>query len=60
MMKISEKKDVVYYVQELTKSGDGIVDPMQPFRHWCEANDYARDVLGLEVDEYTIIEWEVE
>ncbi len=60
MMKISDKSDVVYYVQELSETGEGLIDPTQPFSHWHQANDYARDVLGLEVDKYTIIEWEVE
>jgi len=60
MMKISDKKDVVYYVSDQSVSADGSVDPMKPFKFWKDANDYALDVMQLDIDEYTIIEWEVD
>jgi hypothetical protein len=60
MFKISDPKDKVYYIEDLTSSADGSVDPLKPFSFWTEANDYARDVLKLDVDEYKIIEWEVD
>jgi hypothetical protein len=60
MYKISDPKDVVYYVEDLTVPADAAVDPLRPFQFWAEANDYARDILGLEVDQYRIIEWEVD
>lgn len=53
-------KDVVYYIQDLTVRADVAVDPMKPFPHWADANDYAIDVMGLQVDQYKIIEWEVD
>jgi hypothetical protein len=60
MFKISDPKDKVYYIEDLTASADGLLDPMKPFSFWTEANDYARDIMKLEVDEYNIIEWIVE
>ena len=60
MYKISDPKDRVYYVEDLTVEAQGAIDPLRPFRFWSEANDYARDVMGLEVDQYNIIEWEVD
>lgn len=60
IMKISDPKDTVYYVEDLTVDADGTVDPLKPFRFWHDANDYARDVMKLEVDQYRIIEWKVD
>lgn len=60
MYKISDPKDSVYYVEDLTVPAQGAIDPLRPFRFWTEANDYARDVLNLKVEEYNIIEWKVD
>ena len=60
MFKISDPKDVVYYVEDLTVRADAAVDPLKPFVHWADANDYAIDVMGLQVDQFKIIEWEVD
>lgn len=60
MFKISEPDDYVYYIEDLTVSGDGIIDPMKPFRFWCDANDYARDVMNLQAEEFVIISWKVD
>jgi hypothetical protein len=60
MLKISDPSDKVYYIEDLTAPADGAVDPMKPFRFWAEANDYARDVMKLGVDQYNIIEWKVD
>ena len=59
MLQISDKKDTVYYIQDLTVCADGVIDPMKPFAHWKDANDYALDMMKLEIDEFKIIEWEV-
>jgi hypothetical protein len=60
MFKISEPDDFVYYIEDLTVSGDGRIDPMKPFKFWCDANDYARDEMKLQVDEFNIISWKVD
>ncbi len=60
MLQIADKKDTVYYIQDLTVCADGGIDPMKPFAHWKDANDFALDVMKLEIDEYAIIEWEVD
>ena len=60
LYKISNPKDVVYYIEDLTVPADASIDPLKPFSHWTDANDYALDVLKLEVDEYNIIEWKVD
>jgi len=58
--KISDPKDCVYYIEDLTVQADAAVDPLRPFSNWKDANDYALDVMGLQVDQYKIIEWEVD
>ena len=60
MQTISDPKDKVYYIEDLTVDAEGAIDPMHPFRFWSEANDYARDVMKLQVEQYKIIEWQVD
>ena len=60
MFKISEPDDFVYYIEDLTVSGDGRIDPMKPFKFWCDANEYARDEMKLQADEFNIISWKVD
>ena len=60
MFKISDPKDVVYYVKDLTGSTDGSIDPLSPFSTRQEAVNYALGEMELEPGMFTIIEWEVE
>ena len=60
MLTISDPKDIVYYIEDLTVPAQGAIDPMQPFSSWREAMDYAMDVMGLEIDQFIIVPWEVD
>ena len=60
MFKISDPKDVVYYIKDLTGSSDGLIDPLLPFSQHQEAVNYALGEMKLEAGMFTIIEWEVE
>jgi len=60
MFKISDPKDVVYYVRDLTGTTDGSIDPLMPFSERQEAVNYAVGEMKLEPGMFTIIEWEVE
>ena len=60
MFKISDPKDVVYYVKDLTGSSDGSIDPLMPFSKQQEAVNFALGEMKLEPGQFTIIKWEVE
>ena len=60
MFKISDPKDVVYYVEVLSGSYDGLIDPLMPFSTIHDAVDYALGEMELEPEQFTIIKWEVE
>ena len=60
MFKISDPKDVVYYVRDLTGSADGSIDPLLPFSTHKEAVNHALVEMELEPGQFTIIEWDVE
>ena len=60
MLKISDPKDFVYYIKDLTGSSDGSIDPLMPFSEHREAVNYATTEMKLEPGQFTIIKWEVE
>ena len=60
MLKITDPKDVVYYIEDLTVPAQGAIDPMRPFSSWRDAVDYAMDEMGLTVEQFKIIPWEVD
>ena len=60
MHKISDPKDIVYYIEDLTVPAQGAIDPMRPFPSWGAAIDYAMDDMGLTLEEFKIISWEVD
>jgi len=60
MYKITDPKDVVYYIEDLTVPAQGAIDPMRPFSSWSEATDYAMDEMGLTIEQFKIIPWKVD
>ena len=60
MFKISDPKDVVYYIKDLTGSSDGSIDPLMPFSKQQEAVNFALGEMKLEPGQFTIIKWKVE
>jgi hypothetical protein len=60
MLTISDPKDIVYYIEDLTVPAQGAIDPLRPFSSWDSAMDYAMDEMGLDIDQFKIISWEVD
>ena len=60
MLRISDPKDIVYYIKDLTGSSDGSIDPLRPFSEHQEAVNHALVEMKLEPGQFTIVEWEVE
>jgi len=60
MYKITDPKDVVYYIEDLRVDAQGAIDPSRPFESVSAAVDYAMVDMGLKLEQFKIISWEVD
>jgi len=60
MYKITDPQDCVYYIEVISESSDGQIDPKMPFSNDDDAVNYAIHNLGLKTHEFNIIEWKVD
>ena len=60
MYKISDPKDIVYYIEDRSLTVDGVIDPLLCFEDEDKAVEYAIKTLKLSVLEFNIMEWTVD
>ena len=60
MLQISDPRNAVYYIEDVTDPKCPVLDPMLPFSTEEEAVKYAIDVMDLSTLNFNIMKWNVE
>jgi len=60
MYKITDPQDCIYYIEIISESSDGQIDPKMPFSTDDEAVFHAMKVMDLKTHEFNIIKWDVD